>query len=166
MAREAFVAAARRVGRYALTWTRLSVGQPRRQALLGREVPGVLADAAGTALFALGPGPIPADILATIVRGDPEQSADALRTLLLADASVRPCSRRRRPTTGTTGRSWRGAHSARLSWTPSDNSPRRPACGASCCRASAARPRFYVEQWALDALPGRDPGGMRTRPRP
>ncbi|HEX8298769.1 MAG TPA: hypothetical protein VF594_06365 [Rubricoccaceae bacterium] len=69
------------------TWTVLTTGG-RASGIGPREARAALADPTGTALLALGPGPIPADILATVVFGDAAHAADALRTLLLADASV------------------------------------------------------------------------------
>ena len=68
-------------------WTRLTTGG-RATGVLDREAREALARPDGTLALALGPGPIPADILTTVVLGDVGLSADALQTLLLADASV------------------------------------------------------------------------------
>ncbi len=133
------------------TWTRLTAGG-RATGILDREARDALEDPAGTHLLALGPGPIPADILATIVLGDADQSAHALRTLLLADIGAAVFT----PMPAHDGHDW--ALMAR--------SPLRDSL-ADAFRACPApdgvrrfvlprvrsESRFYVEQWALDALP-------------
>ena len=138
------------------TWTRLTAGG-RATAVLDREARAALADPAGTLLLALADGPVPADILATVALGDAALAADALRTLMLADIAVAVL----RPEPAHDGHDW--ALTAR--------SPRAGlALRASLVAAFRACPapagvrrfvlprvrseaRFYIEQWALSALP-------------
>ncbi|HEX9953002.1 MAG TPA: hypothetical protein VGB53_14620 [Rubricoccaceae bacterium] len=140
------------------TWTRLTVGG-RASGILEREAREALADPARTALLALGPGPIPDDILATVVFGDAAHSADALRTLLLADASVAVFT----PQPAHDGQDW--AVVAR--------SPLRAGLVAAfrACPAPAGvrrfvvprvrgEAKFYFEQWALSGpMAGALPAG-------
>ena len=133
------------------TVTRLTAGG-RAAAVLDREARDALAGPAGTLLLALADGPVPADILATVALGDAALSADALRTLLLADAAVAVL----RPEPAHDG----------FDWALTARSPLRQSL-ADAFRACPAAPgvrrfvlprvrseaRFYVEQWALDALP-------------
>ncbi len=133
------------------TWTRLTAGG-RATGILDREARGALEDPAGTCLLALGPGPIPADILATIDLGDAAQSAHALRTLLLADAGAAVLT----PMPAHDGHDWalmaRSPLRERLvdafRACPVPDGVRRFVLPR--VRSEA---RFYVEQWALDALP-------------
>ena len=137
-------------------WTRLTAGG-RATGVLAREAREALARPGGTLALALGPGPIPADILATIVLGDAALSADALRTLLLADATVAVL----RPEPAHDGHDW-----SVVARSP-DASGRglRDALAAAfrACPAPAGvrrillprvrgESKFYFEQWA-DELP-------------
>ena len=140
------------------TWTRLTAGG-RASGVLEREAREALADPTGTALLALGPGPIPAVILATVVFGDAAHAADARRTLLLADASVAVFT----PQPAHDGHDW--AILAR--------SPLRAGLVAAfrACPVPAGvrrfvvprvrgEAKFYFEQWALSGpLAGALPAG-------
>ena len=139
------------------TWTRLTAGG-RATGILEREARDALEDPTGTHLLALGPGPIPSDILATIDLGDAVQSAHALRTLLLADADVAVFT----PMPAHDGHDWslvarsplrsgltlRSSLVAAFQACPSPDGVRR-----LVLPRVRSESRFYVEQWALDALP-------------
>lgn len=131
------------------TWTRLAVGG-RGTGILPAEARVALADPAQTLALAVGPGPIPDDILATVVLGE-DYAADALRTLLGADGTVAMF----RPEPAHDGHDW----------TLVARSPLREtlvaafrACPAPVGARRLVVPRvrgeakFYFEQWS-EALP-------------
>ncbi len=133
------------------TWTRLSAGG-RAEGILDREARDALRNPTGTLLLALAPGPVPADILATIALGDAALSAQALRTFLMADpgaAVLRPVP----------------AHDG-TDWSIDARSPLRASLVAAfrACPAPAGvrrfvvphvrgEARFYFEQWGLETPP-------------
>lgn len=133
------------------TWTRLTAGG-RATGILDREARVALEDPAGTLLLALGPGTIPADILATIDLGDAALSAHALRTLLLADAGAAVFT----PMPAHDGHDW-----ALMARSPLRDSlvdafracPAPDGVRRFVLPRVRSESRFYVEQWALDALP-------------
>ena len=69
------------------TWTQLTRGG-RATGILPKEARAALSDPMGTLALGLADGPIPADILATVVLGDAAEAAHATETLLRADAAV------------------------------------------------------------------------------
>ena len=135
----------------ARTWTSLSAGG-RAEAIFDHEARRALADPNGTLLLALAPGPIPADILATIALGDASLSAQALCTFLMADtgaAVLRPAP----------------AHDGH-DWVIDARSPLRAGLVAAfrACPAPAdvrrfvvphvrGEAKFYFEQWGLETPP-------------
>ena len=134
------------------TWTRLTAGG-RATGILDREAREALESPAGTHLLALGPGPIPADILATIVLGDAHAVRPRPPHPSPRRRPARGRSRRCPPTTATTGRSSRAARFARASWTRSHACPAPGSVRRFVLPRVRSESKFYVEQWALDALP-------------
>lgn len=133
------------------TWTQLTRGG-RATGILDREALDALRDPAGTLALALAGGPVPADILATVVLGDATDAADALRTLLLADAAVAVLL----PEPAHDGHDWSLVARSPLRDALAGAFRAHPA-GAGVRRFVVPRvrgeARFYFEQWALDALP-------------
>lgn len=132
------------------TWTRLTAGG-RATEVLVREARAALAAPAGTLALALAWGPVPADILATVVLGDAALSADALRTLLRADEAVAFLL----PEPAHDGHDWSVVARSPLREDLVAAFRAHPAPGVRRFVLPRVRSesRFYVEQWALDALP-------------
>ena len=133
------------------TWTRLSAGA-RAEAVFDREARASLADPSGTLLLALAPGPVPADILATIALGDAARSAEALRTFLMADAGAAVF----RPAPAHDGNDWSvdARSPLRASLVDAFRSVEAPA-GVRRFVVPHIRgeAKFYFEQWGLETPP-------------
>jgi hypothetical protein len=133
------------------TWTQLTRGG-RAAGVLDREALDALRVPASTLALALADGPVPADILATVVLGDATDAADALRTLLNADVAVAVLL----PEPAHDGHDWSLVARSPLRG-PLIEAFRSHPAGPGVRRFVVPRvrgeARFYFEQWALDALP-------------
>lgn len=135
-------------------WTRLGRGG-RGEGVLPAEAAAALRQPAGVLALAVAPGPVPGDVLATMVLGDRRYALPALRTFLDADPGAAVLF----PEPAHDGHDW-SLWARRPLGAPLADAFRQRRAGPDLrrfvapIRAVRGEHRFYFEQWALD---GSDP---------